>query len=142
MKQKSRLAGELGIAVDNALSDAEEILFELKTYRGYGLVLTGESLLLVVGGVLAGLKRHEQHVERMGFDEIEDITIKPQTFGCLNIFGIPPSDLEILPKDRTKHSEKWSTLAVDYHKLGEAVRIVAHVKVQIALGELKGKAAG
>ena len=94
-------------------------------------MVTRDSLLLVMGGVLAGLKPHQQHVERLRFDEIESIEIIPQSFGCLNFVGIPPADLIISPKDKSAHAEKWSALAVDYKVLGEVVKIACHVHEQI-----------
>lgn len=137
-KRRSQLQGELGQAVDSAIDEHDDILFEVRTYRGYGLVVTKDALLLVVGGVLAGLKAHEQHVERLQFDEIKEMHIIPESAGCLNIFGIPPSNLVITPYDKEKHHDKWDTLAVDFPMLGEAVKIACHVHEQI--GILKGKA--
>ena len=130
-KRRSKLKGELGQAVDAAIDENDNILREIQTYRGYGLVLTENALLLVVGGVLAGLKAHEQHVERLRFDEIKEMHIVPESAGCLNLFGIPPGNLVITPYDKEKHHEKWDMLCVDFPMIGEAVKIACHVHEQI-----------
>ncbi len=36
-KRRSKLQGELGQAVDAAIDENDDILFEVRTYRGYGL---------------------------------------------------------------------------------------------------------
>ncbi len=46
--------GQLGESVDRALQPGDDIIYEIATYRGHGLVVTHNHLLLVVSGVLDG----------------------------------------------------------------------------------------
>ena len=87
--KRSKLPGGLGESVDRALVPGDEIIYEIKTYRGHGLVVTYDHLLLVTGGILVGLKPHEQHVHRLAYDEIEGIEIVPEKLGCFWFLGPP-----------------------------------------------------
>lgn len=129
--KRSKLPGKLGDSVDRALQPGDDIVYEIKTYRGHGLVVTHDHLMLVVGGLLAGLRPDEQHVHRLAYDQIERIDLNPERPGCLLIFGVPPLDLVVTPVDPKHHDERWNTLAVDYLKIGEAVRLVGEVHERI-----------
>ena len=78
-------------------------------------------------------------ISYLRFDEIKEMHIVPESAGCLNVFGIPPSNLIITPYDKEKHHEKWDTLCVDFPMLGEAVRMACHVSEQIGMSKAKGK---
>ena len=137
--KRSKLPGELGEGVDRALEAGDEIIYEISTYRGHGLVVTHDHLLLVVGGVLAGLKPHEQHVHRLAYDQIERIDIKSERPGCFLIFGIPPLSLSVTPVNPDDNDSHWDTLVVDYLKLGEAVRLVGEVHERIGRRKALGQ---
>lgn len=129
MKQKTRskLDGKLAEAVDGVMQEGEDIKFEVATYRGHGLVVTDRSLILVVGGMLAGLKPKEVHLNRLPMDKITSVGFKVEPPGCFLLLGIPPVNLIVKTKDDYEHDKSWDTIAVDYNKIGEAARLIAHV---------------
>lgn len=131
LRKRSKLPGELGDSVDRALRPGDEIIYEIKTYRGYGLVVTYEHLLLVFGGVLAGLKPHEQHVHRLAYDEIVRIDIVPENPGCLWFIGPPPLELKIVTVDPAKQDPRWTSVTVDYMMLSSAVTLACQVHERI-----------
>jgi hypothetical protein len=137
--KRSRLPGKLGEGVDHALMPGDDIIYEIKTYRGYGLVVTHEHLLLVVGGVMAGLKPDEQHIHRLAYDQIERIDIVAEPPGCWVIFGVPPLQLSVTPLNPADHDPRWNTLLVDYLKVGEAVRLVGEVHERIGRRKAEGQ---
>lgn len=131
VRKRSKLPGELGDSVDRALIPGDDIIYEIKTYRGHGLVVTHEHLLLVVGGVLAGLKAHEQHVHRLAYNEIVSIDIVPEKPGCFWVLGLPQLELVVTPVDPAKQDPRWTTLAVDYMMLPSAVKLACQVHERI-----------
>lgn len=124
---RSRLQGDLAQAVDASLEPGEDIQFEIQSYRGHGIVVTDKCLMLVVGGVLAGLKAREQHVHRIPLDKLTSISLETEAPGCFLILGIPPIKLTIKTADDFEHDKKWDSLEVDYKKLSEAARLIAHI---------------
>jgi hypothetical protein len=128
---RSRLQGELAQAVDAALEPGEDIQFEISSYRGHGIVVTDTSLMLVVGGVLAGLKAHEQHIHRIPLEKLESISLETEAPGCFIILGVPPVKLRIKTADNFQHDKKWDTLEVDYKMLSEAAGLIAYLHEQV-----------
>jgi hypothetical protein len=131
VRKRSKLPGELGESVDRALIPGDDIIYEIKTYRGHGLVVTHQHLLLVVGGVLAGLKAHEQHIHRLAYDEIVSIDIVPEKPGCFWVFGLPQLDLNITTVDPAKQDPRWTTITVDFMMLSAAVKLACQVHERI-----------
>lgn len=130
-KTRSRLTGELAEAVDAALQPGEDIQFEISSYRGHGIVVTDTSLMLVVGGVLAGLKAHEQHIHRIPLEKLASVGLESEPAGCFIILGVPPLKLRIETVPDFPHDKKWDTLEVDYKKLGEASGLIGYIHEQI-----------
>lgn len=130
-KTRSRLTGDLAQAVDAALQPGEDIQFEISSYRGHGIVVTDTSLMLVVGGVLAGLKAGEQHIHRIPLEKLVSVSIESEPAGCFIVLGVPPVRLLIKTADDFPHDKKWDTLEVDYKKLSEAAGLIAYIHEQI-----------
>jgi len=128
---RSRLTGELAQAVDAALEPGEDIQFEISSYRGHGIVVTDTSLMLVVGGVLAGLKAHEQHVHRIPLGKLVSVGLESEPAGCFIILGVPPLKLRIKTARDFSHDKKWDTLEVDYRRIEEATGLIAYLHEQI-----------
>jgi len=130
-KTRSRLTGDLAQAVDDALEPGEDIQFEISSYRGHGIVVTDTSLMLVVGGVLAGLKAREQHIHRIPLEKLTKVSIESEPAGCFIVLGVPPVKLIIETVPDFPHDKKWNTLEVDYKKLSEAAGLIAYIHEQI-----------
>ena len=129
--KRSLLPGEMGDCVDRVLLPGEDLVLEVAAYRGQALVLTDIGLLLIVGGVLVGLKPHEQHVTRIMIDDIVDIKFIPEKLGCFSPFiGPPMVQVQVTPRDRNDHDPKWDTVMVGFKMLGEAVQLVNMIKFE------------
>jgi len=137
--KRSKLPGQLGDSVDHALEPGDDIIYEITTYRGHGLVVTHHHLLLVVGGVMAGLKPQEQHIHRLAYDQIERIDIKADPPGCFVILGVPPLHLSVTTLHPEDTDPRWNTLLVDYLKVGEAVRLIGEVHERIGRRQPEGQ---
>jgi len=135
-KTRSKLDGRLAEAVDQVMQEGEDIKFEVATYRGHGLVVTDRSVILVVGGMLAGLKAKEVRIHRLPLEKIDSIGFEVEPPGCFIIMGVPPVNLVVDTTEDFEHDKSWDTLAVDYTKIGDAARLISYIHEHI--GRRKG----
>ena len=138
LRKRSNLPGELAASVDQALLPDDEIVYEIKTYRGHGLVMTQQHLLFVAGGLLAGLKAHEHHVLRVAYTEIASIELVTEKPGCIWVFGLPQTDLVVNLKDSAKQDPRWTTLTVDYLTISPAFKLACLVSERIGQSKSAG----